>query len=108
MQLVGDRVVGGFESRHVDRFWRNLSPPARVAQLADEVHVVARMNEVKLVELGGSRSQQAAVIEEPGGSDQVDSELDPDRLERMLVRKVVLHELVAVDERDCSGHGNLP
>jgi hypothetical protein len=48
-----------------------------------------------------------AVLDESSRADELDCELDPDRLQRMLIRELVLHERVAVDERHRAGHGNL-
>jgi hypothetical protein len=65
------------------------------------------MHQRDLLDRGRARRQQVAVLHQAGRADEVDGELDPDRLQRMLVREVVLHQRVAVDERDRAGHGNL-
>jgi hypothetical protein len=47
------------------------------------------------------------VFYETGRPDEIDRELDANRLQRMGVGKVMLHQRVAIDERDRSWHGNL-
>jgi hypothetical protein len=41
-----------------------------------------------------------AVLDETCGADQIHRELDADRLQRVFVRKVVLHQVVAVNEHN--------
>jgi hypothetical protein len=52
--------------------------------------------------------QEMAFVDETGGADEVDRELDANRLQRVLIRQPMLHQLIAVDEHDLSGQGNLP
>ena len=65
------------------------------------------MHERELFDGRGTRRQQVTVLDEAGGADEVDRELDADGLQRMLVGEVMLHQSLAVDERDRSWHGNL-
>ena len=82
-------------------------PARRVAEHAHELDVLARVDERDLVDGRGAGRQQLAVLDEAGRSDEVDRELDPDRLQGMVVGEMVPHQRVAVDERDGSGHVNL-
>jgi hypothetical protein len=52
--------------------------------------------------------QEVALVDEAGRADEVHSELDANRLQRVLIREPMLHQLIAVDEHDLSWQGNLP
>jgi thiamine monophosphate kinase len=108
VKLVGDRVVRGAKAGGLDLIGGDVHALLGVAQLAHELDVMGRVNELQLLDRRAPRRQQVCVLDQPGRADQVHSELDPNRLQRMLVRQVVLHQLVSVDERNRSGHCNLP
>ena len=72
----------------------------RVAELFYEGHVFGRGDELELFDRRASCGEKVAVLDEPRRLDQVHRELDANRLERMLIGKVMLHQLVAVDERN--------
>ena len=84
-----------------------MSSACGIAELAHQVDVFARVHERELVDRGGSRWHEVAVLDQARRFDEVHRQLHPDWLQRMLVRKVMLHERVAIDERDRSGHCNL-
>ena len=107
MELLGDRVVGRGKPGCVDVLRRQVSSLGRIAELADEVDVLARVDEGELVDGGGARGKQVGVLDQARRLDQVDGELDANRLQRVLVGQVVLHERVAVHKRDLSRHGHL-
>ena len=107
MELIGDGVVGGRKPGLVNRVLRHQPAPRRIAQLAHQVDVLRRVDQVQLIYGRGARRQQVGVLDETGGLDEVDRELDADGLQRMLIGQVVLHQRVAVDERNRSGHGHL-
>src|SRR5882762_365887 len=108
MELIRDRIVGRSEAGGLDLVARDLSTPLGIAELADQLHILRGVDELELFDGRASRWKQVAVLDQTGRADEVHRELDPDRLEWMLIRQVMFHELVSVDERDRSGHRHLP
>ena len=79
----------------------------RIAQLAHQLDVVGAVDQLELSDGRSPRWKQVAVLDQARGSDEIDGELDADGLQRMLIRQLVLHQRVAVDQRDRARHGNL-
>ena len=65
------------------------------------------MDKVQLVDRCAARRDQMSELDQTGRLDEIDRQLDANGLQRVLVRKVVLHQRVAIDERYRPGHGNL-
>jgi len=65
------------------------------------------MHELQLLDRRRARREEMGVFDQARRLDQVDRELDPDRLQRVLVGEVMLHQRLAIDERDRAGHGHL-
>jgi hypothetical protein len=105
--LVRDRVVGGGEPRSLDAFGRDSPSLRRIAQLAHQVDVFGRVHELQLLDRCAAGRQQVAVLDQTGRGDQIHSELDANRLQRMLIGEVMFHQLVAVDERNRAWHVHL-
>ena len=108
VELNRDRVVRRPEACLVDLFGRDEVALLGVAQLAHELDVAPGMNELQLLDRRPAGRQQVGVLDETGRADEVHRQLHPNRLQWMLVRQVVLHELVPIDERDRSRHVHLP
>jgi len=66
------------------------------------------VNEAELFGRGVTWMQHVAFVDKTGRADEVHGKLDANRLQRMLIRQPMLHQLIAVDEHDLSGQGNLP
>src|SRR5207244_13444853 len=98
---------GRAETGAVDVCGGNLTAPCRIAELADECDVVERMDERELLDGGCSRREEVAELDQSRRFDQLDGELHSNRLQRMLVRQVMLHQRIAVDENHLSRHGHL-
>ncbi len=79
-----------------------------VAKLADELYVTGRVDQFELLYGGWSRGHEMAVFDEAGLANQIHREPDPPGLQGMLIRKVVLHQIVAVNEHHRTRHGHLP
>src|SRR5207247_4246092 len=107
VQLVGDGIVRRGVAGGLDRRRRDGAALRGVAERAYELEVPGRVHELQLPCRRGAGRQQVAVLDQAGRLDQVDRELDPDRLQRVLVGEVMLHQRLAVDEGDRAGHGNL-
>jgi len=75
--------------------------------LAHKVDVVRRVDELELFVGGAAGRQEVAVLDEARGPDQVHGQLHADRLQRVLIREVVFHQLVAIDESNRPRHCHL-
>jgi hypothetical protein len=104
VELVGDRVVGGVEAGLGDALACQTAALGRVAQPLDEVDILGRMHELELLVRRRPWRQQVAVLDQARGADELHRQLDPDRLKRVSVGKVVLHQLVAVHQRHRPRH----
>ena len=76
-----------------------------IAQLAHQVDILGRMDELELGDGRGAGRHEVAVLDESRRRDELHRQLDADRLQRVLVGQVMLHKLIAVNERDRSRHG---
>jgi hypothetical protein len=66
------------------------------------------VDELELFDGGRPWWQEVTVLDETGRADKVHRELDAAGLERMFIRQVVLHQVVAVNEHHGTWHGHLP
>jgi len=66
------------------------------------------VDQLQLFERRVTRREQVRVLDESGRADEVHRKLDANRLQRVLIREPMLHQLIAVNERNRSGHGTLP
>ena len=107
MKRIRDRVVGGCVAGRVDGVGGHLPPLLGVAEHAHQLHVLGRVDQLELGDRRRPRRKKVGVLDEACRPDQIDSELDSDGLERVLVRQLVLHERLAVDQGDRARHGNL-
>jgi len=99
VQVIRDGVVSGAESGIDDALAGDGLAERGVTQLLHQVDVLRRVNELELLDRRGARRHEVALLDEPCRGDELHRQLDADRLQWMLIGQVVLHQLIAVNER---------